>query len=83
MRWQNSCLVSVETLTGWPEKSISSQKRRAKAMPKAFDDCRKAGGKIRTKKLSEDTYMPVCIRPKGTGPRGGRTVAGEIRKKKS
>jgi hypothetical protein len=53
-------------------------------MPKAFDDCRRQGGKIRTKKLSEDSYMRVCIRPRGAkGPHGGRTVGGEIRKKKT
>lgn len=29
-------------------------------MPKGFDMCRKKGGKIRTKKLSATTYVPIC-----------------------
>ena len=29
-------------------------------MPKAFDTCRKSGGKIRTKKLSGGKYVHIC-----------------------
>lgn len=43
-------------------------------MPKAFEDCRKAGGKIRTIKLSSTTYKHICI-PKG----GGKSVSGEVK----
>lgn len=53
-------------------------------MPKAFEQCRRQGGKIRTVTLPGGKFMPVCIRPKGrTGPHGGRTVAGEVHKRKS
>lgn len=49
-------------------------------MPKAFDSCQKAGGKIRTVGVSKDKYMRVCVRPGGqAGKRGGRTVAGHVR----
>ena len=52
-------------------------------MPAAFERCLRAGGKIRTKKLSDGSYMKICVRPGGkTGPEGGRTVAGEVHKKK-
>ena len=52
-------------------------------MPKAFDSCVKAGGKVRTVSLSSGKYARVCVRPHGAkGPRGGRTVMGEIRSKK-
>jgi hypothetical protein len=40
-------------------------------MPKAFDDCVKAGGRVRSKKLSKTHYIPICF-PKG----GGDSVAG-------
>ena len=53
-------------------------------MPKAFTDCQAAGGKIRTKTLGAGKYMHVCIKPGGgKGPRGGRTVAGEVKTKKT
>ena len=52
-------------------------------MPRAFERCLAAGGKIRTKKLADGSYMKICVLPKGkTGPRGGRTVGGEVHKKK-
>ena len=52
-------------------------------MPTAFERCLRAGGKIRTKKLSDGSYMKICVRPGGkTGPEGGRTVGGEAHKKK-
>lgn len=52
-------------------------------MPAKFDACRKAGGKIRTKSMSGGRYMHVCVEPGGKkGPRGGRTVAGEVKRKK-
>lgn len=51
------------------------------SMPKAFNDCRKSGGKIRTIKPKPDRTMRVCIRPKGQkGKGGGRTVSGHTRK---
>lgn len=45
-------------------------------MPKDFENCRKAGGKIRTKKLDKEHYMHVCI-PKGGGK--GSSVGGEVK----
>lgn len=46
-------------------------------MPASFDACRKAGGKIRTKKIGESKYMRICI-PKEGGPSKG----GHVKKKK-
>ena len=46
-------------------------------MPEAFERCRRAGGKIRTKKLPDRKYIHICI-PKG----GGKSVGGEVKKKK-
>lgn len=45
-------------------------------MPKEFDACVKAGGKVRTKTLGKGKYMHICI-PKG----GGSSVAGEVKTK--
>lgn len=45
-------------------------------MPKGFDACRKAGGKIRTKQLKGDKYMHVCIL-------NGKSYRGEVKTKKS
>ncbi len=47
-------------------------------MPTKFDACVKAGGKVRTKKLSGGKYMHICI-PKGGGP----SVGGEVKTKQS
>jgi len=44
-------------------------------VPARFESCRKAGGKIRTKKLSGGRYQPVCYI-------GGQAFEGEIHKKK-
>lgn len=53
-------------------------------MPKRFNQCVKNGGKVRTKRLSGGKYMHICILPKGKrGKRGGRTVAGEIKRRKT
>lgn len=49
-------------------------------MPKAFDRCVKAGGRVRTikpKGKSSKTYVHVCY-PKG----GGGPVAGHVKKRK-
>lgn len=46
-------------------------------MPKKFTDCIKKGGRVRTVKPTKSTHMPVCF-PKG----GGKSVAGEVHKKK-
>jgi len=43
--------------------------------PKAFDDCQKAGGRIRTIKPNAKTYLRICY-PKGGGP----PVKGEVKK---
>ena len=45
-------------------------------MPKEFDDCVKAGGRVRTKELSSGRYMHICF-PKG----GGSSIAGEVKTK--
>lgn len=51
-------------------------------MPKAFDQCQQAGGKIRTIQHAGGKYQHICVRPKGaTGPHGGRTVGGEVKSK--
>ena len=41
-------------------------------MPKSFNACRKAGGKVRTKKLGDGKYMHVCVL-------GGKSYAGEVK----
>lgn len=52
-------------------------------MPEKFKRLVKQGAKIRTKKLPGGKFVRVAVRPKGAkGPRGGRTVAGEVKKKK-
>ena len=45
-------------------------------MPKKFEACVKAGGKVRTISLSGNKYMHICI-PKG----GGKSVSGEVKKR--
>ena len=45
-------------------------------MPKPFDNCRKKGGKVRTKKLSKGRYMHVCSI-------GGKSYAGHVKHKKT
>lgn len=55
---------------------------RGFAMPKAFERCRASGGKIRTIRRGRKKYQRVCVRPKGKGPRGGRTVGGEVKTRK-
>lgn len=53
-------------------------------MPKAFTDCQTAGGKIRTVSLPHDEYAHICVQPgKKKGPRGGKTVMGEVKHKKA
>ena len=53
-------------------------------MPKEFEKAVEAGAKVRTISLPHGKYMRVAIRPKGAkGPRGGRTVSGEVKKKKN
>ena len=55
----------------------------SKVMPPKFERCRRQGGKIRTVKPKPDTYVKVCVRPKGKkGVRGGRTVSSYVRKTK-
>lgn len=43
-------------------------------MPKAFEDCVKNNGKVRTKTLSKGRYQRFCILD-------GKTYAGEVKKK--
>jgi len=45
-------------------------------MPKAFLECIRKGGKIRTMKIDESHYMHVCWL-------NGKSYAGEIKKIKS
>lgn len=53
-------------------------------MPKAFTECVKRGGKVFTRTVSADKYQHVCVRPgEAKGPRGGTTIGGEIKTKKS
>ena len=44
-------------------------------MPASFDDCVRRGGKVRTKKLSGNRYMPVCYRE-------GKSYPGYVKKSK-
>lgn len=44
-------------------------------MPKGFEMCRKAGGKIRTKQLSGGKYMHICFL-------NGKSYPGEVKTKK-
>jgi len=44
-------------------------------MPKAFERCVKAGGRVRTKKLGNDRYMHICFKD-------GKSYAGEVKKYK-
>lgn len=44
-------------------------------MPIPFERCIKKGGRVRTKKLKGDKYMHICFL-------GGKSYAGEIKKKK-
>jgi hypothetical protein len=44
-------------------------------MPKAFTECVKNGGRVRTKKLSGGRYMRVCFL-------NGKSYAGEVKTKK-
>jgi len=43
-------------------------------MPKAFDDCRAAGGRIRTKTLGKGKYVHLCFK-------GGKSAAGHVKTK--
>lgn len=42
--------------------------------PKAFDDCVKRGGRVRTKNLSGGRYIHLCFI-------GGKSFAGEVKRK--
>ena len=44
-------------------------------MPKAFDNCVKQGGRVRTKVLSGGRYMHICFLK-------GESYAGEVKTKK-
>jgi hypothetical protein len=44
-------------------------------MPKAFDKCVAAGGKVRTKSLAKSQYVHVCFK-------NGKSVAGYVKTKK-
>lgn len=44
-------------------------------MPKAFDNCVKKGGRVRTMLKSKGRYMHICFI-------GGKSYAGEVKKKK-
>jgi len=46
-------------------------------MPKGFNDCKKNGGKIVTKKLSNGKYMHICYDKKG------KAHPGEVKKTSS
>lgn len=45
-------------------------------MPASFEKCRRAGGKIRTKQLSGERYMHVCVLK-------GKSYKGEVKTKKT
>ena len=45
-------------------------------MPKAFENCVKNGGRVKTKSLSDGRYMHICFL-------NGKSYAGEIKTAKS
>ena len=45
-------------------------------MPKDFDACVKAGGRVRTKQLSDGRYIHICW------DKAGKSHAGEVKEKK-
>lgn len=45
-------------------------------MPKAFEDCIRNGGEVRTIAIGKEEYRHICIL-------NGKTFLGEIKKKKS
>ena len=44
-------------------------------MPEEFDSCVKRGGRVHTKKLKNGKYIHLCFI-------GGKSFAGEVKKKK-
>lgn len=44
-------------------------------MPAAFEKCRKQGGRIRTRSLKGNRFMPICFL-------GGKSFAGDVQKRK-
>jgi len=46
-------------------------------MPKAFEECVRKGGKVRTKVIGKNKYIHICI-----PPGGGPSVGGEVKTKK-
>ena len=48
-------------------------------MPEAFNKCRRAGGRIKTKRIDSKHYMHICI-PPGGGK--GDSVGGEVKEYK-
>lgn len=51
-------------------------------MPKAFESCVKAGGKVRTMQVKgrPGKYMHICVPP--GGKKDGHSVGGEVHTKK-
>jgi len=45
-------------------------------MPKAFENCVKNGGRVRTKSLSDGRYMHICFL-------NGKSYAGEVKTSQS
>lgn len=43
-------------------------------MPKAFDACVKAGGRVRTRSLPQGKFIHICFK-------GGKPFAGQVKKK--
>jgi len=50
-------------------------------MPEAFEKCRKAGGRIRTKKLSDNRYIHICFKDGKSYPGEVKHKVGMVRKK--
>jgi hypothetical protein len=46
-------------------------------MPKGFEECRAAGGRIRTKDVGKGKYMHICW------DKSGKSHAGEVKTKKT
>lgn len=60
-------------------KTIENNWKNKTNMPKDFDNCVAAGGRVRTKKIDAEHYIHICI-PKGGGK--GDSVSGEVKEYK-
>ena len=65
---------SGEEINGGSDETVKSFGGQG-GMPAGFEKCRRAGGRIRTKKLSKGRYMHICFL-------NGKSYAGEVKTSK-